>query len=43
MVKQERNSIYTLKRRKDNWIGHIVRGKGLVKHFIEEKMEERGR
>ena len=42
-VKQERNIPHTIKRRKDNWICHILRGNCLVKHFIEEKMEGEGR
>ena len=29
------------KRRKDNWIGHILHRHCLLKHVVEEKMEER--
>jgi hypothetical protein len=33
------SSIQTAKRRKANWIGHILRGNCLLKHMIEGKME----
>jgi hypothetical protein len=40
-VKEERNIVHTIKRRKANWIGHILRGNCLLKHVIEGKLEER--
>ena len=44
-VKEERNIIHTVKRRKANWIGHILRRNCLLKHNIEGKIkgEMRGR
>jgi hypothetical protein len=36
-VSEERNILHTIKRRKANWIGHILCRKGLLKHVIEEK------
>jgi hypothetical protein len=38
-VKEERNILHTLKRRKANWIGHILRRNCLLKHVIEGKIE----
>ena len=35
----ERNILRTIKRRKDYWIGHIVRRNCLVKHIVEEKID----
>jgi hypothetical protein len=40
-VKEERNIVHTIKRRKANWIGHILRRNCLLKHVIEGKLEER--
>jgi hypothetical protein len=40
-IKEERNIIHTIKRRKANWIGHILRRNCLVKHVIEGELEER--
>jgi hypothetical protein len=37
-VKEERNIVRTLKRRKANWIGHMYRN-CLIKHIIEGKIE----
>jgi hypothetical protein len=34
-VKKERNIVHTVKRRKANWIGHILRRNCLLKHVIE--------
>jgi hypothetical protein len=34
-VKEERNIVHTIKRRKANWIGHILRRNCLLKHVIE--------
>jgi hypothetical protein len=49
-VKKERNIVHTIKRRKANWIGHILRRNCLLKHVIEgmikgsiEVTERRGR
>jgi hypothetical protein len=38
-VNEERNIIHTIKRRKDNWIGHILRRNDLLKQVIEGKIE----
>jgi hypothetical protein len=40
-VKEERNILHTIKRRKANWIGHIMRRNCLLKHVIEGKVEGR--
>jgi hypothetical protein len=40
-VKVERNIIRTIKRRRGNWIGHILRRNCLLKHVTEGKIEER--
>jgi hypothetical protein len=40
-VKEEKNILHTIKRRKANWIGHILRRNFLLKHVIEEKLEGR--
>jgi hypothetical protein len=40
-VKEERNIVHTIKRRKANWIGHILRRNCLLKHVIEGKVEGR--
>ena len=37
-IKEGRNMIHTLKRRKVNWIDHILCGNCLAKRIIEEKM-----
>ena len=34
-VKEERNILRTMKRRKANWIGHILHGNCFLKHVIE--------
>jgi hypothetical protein len=34
-VKEERNILYTVNRRKANWIGHILHRNCLLKHVIE--------
>ena len=36
-VKEERNILHTIKRRKANWIGHILRRNCLLKHNGEGK------
>ena len=38
-VKEERNILYTVKRRKANWIGHILGRNCFLKHIIEGKTE----
>jgi hypothetical protein len=40
-VKEERNILHTIKKRKANWIGHILRRNCLLKHVIEGKLEGR--
>jgi len=40
-VKSERHIVYTVKRRRANWICHMLRRKCLLKHVIEVKMEGR--
>jgi hypothetical protein len=40
-VKEERNIVHTIKRRKANWIGHILRINCLLKHVIEGTIEGR--
>jgi hypothetical protein len=40
-VKQERNILHTIKRRKANWICLILRRICLLKHVTEGKMEGR--
>jgi hypothetical protein len=40
-VKEERNIVHTIKRRKANWMGHILRRNCLLKYVIEGKLEGR--
>jgi hypothetical protein len=40
-VKEERNIVHTIIRRKANWIGHILRSNCLLKHVIKEKIKLR--
>jgi hypothetical protein len=40
-VKEERNIVHTIKRRKANWIGHILRRNCLLKQVIKGKLEGR--
>jgi hypothetical protein len=40
-VKEERNIVHTIKRRKANWIGHILFRNCRLKHVIEGKLEGR--
>jgi hypothetical protein len=40
-VKEERNILHTVKRRKANWIGHVLRRNCLLKQVIEGKLEGR--
>jgi hypothetical protein len=39
-VNEERNTLQKTKRRKANWIGHILRRNCLLKHVIEGKIEK---
>ena len=38
-VGEKRSMVETIVRRKKNWIGHIMRGDGLMKEVMEGKME----
>jgi len=40
-VKEERKILHTIKRRKDNWIGHILHRDYLLRQVIEGKTEGR--
>jgi hypothetical protein len=40
-VKEERNILHTIKRRKTNWTGHILCRNCLLKYVIEGKLEGR--
>jgi hypothetical protein len=40
-VKEERNIVHTIKIRKANWIGRVLRRNCLLKHVIEGKLEGR--
>jgi len=40
-AKEERNILHTIKRKKGNWIGHILPRNCLLKHVIEVKVEAR--
>jgi hypothetical protein len=40
-VKEERNILHTIKRRKATWIGNILHRNYLLKHVIEGKLEGR--
>jgi hypothetical protein len=40
-VKEERNILFTVRRRKTNWNGHILRINCLLKHVVEGKIEGR--
>jgi hypothetical protein len=40
-VKEERNIVHTIKRRKANWIGHMLRRNCPLNHVIEAKLERR--
>jgi hypothetical protein len=37
-VKEERNILHTVRQRKANWIGHILRRNRLLSHIIEGKI-----
>jgi hypothetical protein len=38
-VKEDRNILHTINRRKANWIGHSLRRNCLLKHIMEGKLE----
>jgi hypothetical protein len=40
-AKEERDILHTVKRRKANWIGHILRRNCLLKHVTEGRIEGR--
>jgi len=40
-VKEERNILQTIKRRKAKWIGHMLHRNCLLKHLIEGKIKGR--
>ena len=42
-VKEEKNIAHTVKRRRADWIGHILRKNCLLRHVIEGKIEGTGR
>ena len=39
MVGEKRSILETIVKRTKNWIGHILRGEGLLKDVIEDRME----
>jgi hypothetical protein len=42
-AKEDRNILGNIRRRKANWIGHILRRNCLLKHVMEVKIEGTGR
>ena len=38
-LEEERNTLHTPKRRKGNWVGHILRRNCLLKRVLEGKIE----
>jgi ribosomal 50S subunit-associated protein YjgA (DUF615 family) len=42
-IQEERKVLHTTKRRKANWIGHVLRQNWLLKHIIEGMIERAGR
>jgi hypothetical protein len=40
-VKEERNTLHTIKKRKANWIDHIICRKYFLIHIFEEIVKER--
>ena len=40
-VKEQRNTLHTIQRRKANWIGHILGRNCILKYVIEGKKEGR--
>src|SRR6266516_5845626 len=43
IVNEERCLTETITKRKKNWIGHVLRGDGLLKDALEERMFEKKR
>ena len=41
IIKEDKNIPHTIKRRKANWISHILRRNCLTKHVSEDKIERR--
>ena len=41
-VKEQRNILHEISKRKANWIGHILRRNCLLQQVIERKMKEGG-
>jgi len=39
-VKEQRNILHEIRKRKANWIGHILRRNYLLQRIIEEKIQE---
>ena len=42
-LKEERNILHTVNRRKANWIGHVLLKNFLTKRFVVEKIERTGK
>jgi hypothetical protein len=42
-VKEERNILHAMKRKKCNWIGQVLRRNCRLKHVIEGKIEGKNR
>jgi hypothetical protein len=42
-VKEDRNILHTINRKKRNWVGQVLPRNGLLKQVIEEKREGIGR
>jgi hypothetical protein len=38
-INEERNTLQTIKKRKENWIDYILRRNCLLRHVIESKIE----
>jgi len=39
LVEEKRSLVDTISRRKKNWLGHIMRGEGLLRNVTEGKLE----
>ena len=39
IVEEKRGLVVMMERRKKNWIGHILRGEGMLKEVIEGRMK----
>jgi len=42
-ILEDRNILLTIKRRKTNWVGHILRRKHVIEGKLERKLEVMGR